>query len=222
MRAGGTAQIISNESGPSTEGPQPLMTVLHPIFDEERELVRLLRAGDERAFESFAEHYAPALYRFASARLPGQQELVREVVQITLCKFIETLESYRGDATLFTWLCTFCRNEIAGHFRKAKRAGGEVELNEDTDVRERQPSDDPELQLLAREEGRLVHVTLDDMPPRYAAILEWKYVDGLPVREIARRLSLSEKASESLLTRARSAFRVTYERLRRIAAGGGQ
>ena len=38
-------------------------------------------------------------------------------------------------------------------------------------------------------------------------MLEWKYVDGLPVQEIAQRLAIGPKAAESLLTRAREAFR---------------
>ena len=40
--------------------------------------------------------------------------------------------------------------------------------------------------------------------------LQWKYLDGLPVKEIARRLELAPKAAESLLTRARLAFRKSF------------
>ena len=49
--------------------------------------------------------------------------------------------------------------------------------------------------------------TLDALPGRYGEALEWKYIDGLSVREIAARLELGEKATESLLTRARESFR---------------
>jgi len=38
-------------------------------------------------------------------------------------------------------------------------------------------------------------------------VLEWKYIDGCPVKAIAERLGVSDKAAESLLTRAREAFR---------------
>jgi len=179
--------------------------------EEERSLVRRMRAGDERAFQGFAEHYAPALYRFASERVRGEPELVRDVVQTTLCRFMEKLDGFRGQSSIFTWLCAVCRNEIAGHFRRSRR--DEIELDEED---ERQPAitENPESQLLARENERQVHVTLDAMPPRYASILEWKYVDGLSVREIAQLIDLSEKAAESLLTRARVAFRATFEQLR--------
>jgi RNA polymerase sigma factor (sigma-70 family) len=52
-----------------------------------------------------------------------------------------------------------------------------------------------------------VHAVLDRLPPRYGRALEWKYLEELSVKEIARRLEVGPKAAESLLTRARLAFR---------------
>lgn len=66
-----------------------------------------------------------------------------------------------------------------------------------------------------------MHVTLDRLPGSYANALEWKYVEGLPVAEIAGRLGLSPKAAESLLTRARTAFREGFVALTRGRLGGG-
>ena len=54
---------------------------------------------------------------------------------------------------------------------------------------------------------RIVEATLDSLPGRYGEVLEWKYIDGLSVAEIASRLDVGAKAAESLLTRAREAFR---------------
>ena len=65
------------------------------------------------------------------------------------------------------------------------------------------PHDDLERQDLAR----LVQLTLDYLPARYSDVLEWKYLQGLSMREIAQRLDTTTKAVESLLTRAREAFR---------------
>jgi len=44
-------------------------------------------------------------------------------------------------------------------------------------------------------------------------VLEWKYIQGLSVAEIATRLGTSMKAAESMLTRARLAFREGYSSL---------
>ena len=53
----------------------------------------------------------------------------------------------------------------------------------------------------------MVWAVLDHLPVRYGNALQWKYIQGLSVREIASRLGASPKAAESLLTRARQAFR---------------
>ena len=58
-------------------------------------------------------------------------------------------------------------------------------------------------------------VALDQLPQHYGNALEWKYLEGLPVKEIASRLKLSPKAAESLLTRAREAFRECFTSLTR-------
>jgi RNA polymerase sigma-70 factor (ECF subfamily) len=149
---------------------------------------------------------------------PGSdRELAREIVQTTLCKAIAGLPSFRGESALATWLCSCCRNEIFAHFRRRGTAR-EVALDAealDREVAATAQRDGVGLarELERREESELVHATLDALPPRYGRALEWKYLDGLPVQEIARRLELGPKAAESLLTRARQAFRTAWARL---------
>ena len=71
-------------------------------------------------------------------------------------------------------------------------------------------SGDPETEASRRELPRLVQVTLDHLPGRYGQVLEWKYIESVPIDEIAGRLGVSYKAAESLLTRARDAFRDAF------------
>jgi RNA polymerase sigma-70 factor (ECF subfamily) len=184
---------------------------------EEREFVRRMMAGDEAAFDLFADSYIPALYRFAANRLDGDHELIRDIVQTTICKAIGKLSTFRAEAALMTWLCACCRNEIAAHFRKKMRPIREVDLEtvEETSAAElgaAAPAG-PESAALRSETSRLVHVALDSLPPHYGQVLEWKYLENLPVKEIANRLGLGAKAAESLLTRARDAFRRSHARL---------
>ena len=176
---------------------------------EEKALVERMLAGDEAAMEDFADSYFPGLYRFALARLGGDTDLAREVVQTTVCKALAKLGTFRGEAPLLGWLCACCRNEIRMGFRARKRLRI-VELEEDVAFE----GDLPEGALARKERVRHVHAALDLLPPRYARALEWKYVERLPVKEIAERLRLGAKAAESLLTRARQAFREGYEQVR--------
>jgi RNA polymerase sigma-70 factor (ECF subfamily) len=173
--------------------------------------------GDETALEEFSERYIPALYRFALRRLDGDRELTSEIVQTTVCKAIAKLDSFRGEAALTTWLCACCRNDIAAHYRRSSRPIREVELPSEEPASDASLNpvllDSPEVELLRKESAELVHDALDCLPPHYGQALEWKYLDRLPVKEIARRLKLRPKAAESLLTRARGSFREVYTRL---------
>lgn len=177
-------------------------------------LVRRLLSGDERAFEQFFETSFAGLFRFAVARLDHDADAAEEVVQATLCKATAKLASYRGEAALFTWLCTFCRHEISAYFIGHQRAAQQTPLIEDApEIRAALESlsalnsDAPEERLRRRELARLVQMTLDCLPERYGDALEWKYIQELTVNEIAVRLEIGPKAAESLLTRAREAFR---------------
>jgi RNA polymerase sigma-70 factor (ECF subfamily) len=124
------------------------------------------------------------------------------------------LHTYRGEAALFTWLCTFCRHEISAWSERQARQPAQVDLIEDlpevrTAIESLSASElaAPEARLRNEELRRVVQATLDALPGRYGDALEWKYIEGLSVAEIAARLGVGLKAAESLLTRARKAFR---------------
>jgi len=180
---------------------------------EELSLVRRMRDGDESAFEMFASHYVPALHRFAASRLRGEPEVVRDVVQSTICHVIERLDGYRGEAALLTWLTACCRNEIAMHFRRQQSRPVLVTMEPEKAGEIESPAMNPEELLAVTDTQGLVHLALDHLAPPYAAALEWKYLQGESVESIAARLQLSVKAAESLLTRARGAFRGVYRKL---------
>jgi len=184
------------------------------LAEHDRALVKRLIRGDEHAFEEFFDAYFPRLYRFSLARLAGDEGAAEEVAQATLCKVVGKLETYRGEAALFTWLCTFCRHEISAFCRQRQRQPSRVALLEEVpEIRAALESlmvtdeGDPEGILRRREVAHFVQVTLDHLPPRYGDALEWKYIHGLSVKEIAELLGVGPKAAESLLSRARAAFR---------------
>ena len=79
--------------------------------------------------------------------------------------------------------------------------------------------DDPEWLLERSETAQLVQATLDRLPGHYGDVLEWKYIEGLAVAEIAARLRSTPKAIESMLTRARAAFRESFAGVVRATEG---
>lgn len=191
--------------------------LLPGAYVDDRDLARRLLGGDEAAFDHFFDSYSARLYRFAAARVRNDGDAAEEVVQLTLSRALAKLSTYRGEAALFTWLCTFCRHEISAYYARRARLAPETPLAEDSpDVRAALESlgamstSGPEEQFRRREIGRLVQVTLDSLPEPYGDALEWKYIQGWSVDEIANRLHVGPKAAESMLTRARHAFRDAF------------
>jgi RNA polymerase sigma-70 factor (ECF subfamily) len=132
---------------------------------------------------------------------------------------IRKLGTWRGEAALFSWLCTICRREIADLAARTSRPVF-VSLTDDApDVRAALESleaatDGPDAPVAREDVGRLVQTALDYLPPRYSRVLEWKYLEELSVQEIAARMKTTPKAVESLLTRARDAFRDGFAALK--------
>lgn len=174
--------------------------------------------GDEAAFRQFFADFFPRLYRFALPRVGGDADAAKEVVQATLIKAIRNLAGYRGEAALFSWLCQICRRQVVDHLRTLKRHAERVILVEDSDEMRAvfesiaaPASQEPPSGYSADEMRRLIQSVLDRLPNRYGDVLEWKYVEGRSVEEIAEALGVGRIAAQSLLARARTAFRQALE-----------
>jgi RNA polymerase sigma-70 factor (ECF subfamily) len=188
-----------------------------PVYLDDKRLVKQLLAGDRRAFDSFFDENFARLYRFAMVRLSDDPESARDVVQVTLTLAVRTLASYRAESALFTWLCAICRNEISDHLRRDAKHRDHLMLVEDypevqaaVDSFQAPVEDRPERLYQRDQSMRLIQVALDRLPARYGDVLEWKYVQGFSVGEIAGRLQIGPEATQSLLARAKRAFADVY------------
>lgn len=183
----------------------------------DRQLVDKLLKGDQKAFAAFFNLYCPRLFNFARARLWNDDDLAEEVVQISLAKAVSKLNTYRAEAALYTWLCTFCRYEISNILLREGKLGRKVELVEDDpDVMAAlesmaiSASSDPIAQYKKTQVVRFVQVAKDNIPILYSDVLDMKYLYGDSVREIAAKIGRSQKATESILTRARVSFKEAF------------
>lgn len=186
----------------------------------DKKLANRLLKGDKLSFDVFFNTYFPRIYRFALLRLNHDHNLAEDTAQIVLCQALSKMSTYRGEAPLFSWLCTFCRFEISKQRKARNRAQGEATLTEDDPVVRSalesllsETGNAPDVAAYQAELGQLVKVALDHLPALYADALECKYVHGYSVRNIGQRIGKSEKATESILTRARTAFQTCFSSL---------
>jgi RNA polymerase sigma-70 factor (ECF subfamily) len=180
---------------------------------------RLALRGDEAALRRLTTEVMPALYRFCLYRVGRNQHLCEEVVQETLLRGLRDLSRYepgRAEGNIFPWLTGLARNEIQrvlGREKAALPLQGlwerlDRELTEAFAKIDAAPLAD---EVLQRQETReLVNTAMAQLPTHYRQALEAKYLTGQSVRAIAERSRMTEKAAESLLTRARDAFRAAF------------
>ncbi|MEZ0228956.1 MAG: RNA polymerase sigma factor [Planctomycetota bacterium] len=168
-------------------------------------LKRGIQKGDRAALRAFHDAHVRPLYSFCFFRLGRDHHATEEVVQETLLLALEKIEAWepeRGD--LHTWLAWLARNLI----RKANEAKRRFVAVAVPERPERDP--DPAEEL---EESAAVTVALERLPGHYRSVLERKYLRGETVRAIADDERTTEKAVESLLVRAREAFRGVFQGL---------
>ena len=197
---------------------------------DDKRLVDAVLDGDERAFKAFFDEYFDRLFRFALVRVSGERAAAADIAQATLAKALKRLDSYKGEAQLFTWLCAICRNQATDWLRREGRYHEHIVLVDDypevqamMDAIRVPDTDGPEAQVQRQQHVALIHTALDRLPRNYGDALEWMYIEGLTVREVAARLAIGREAAQSLLARARRAFAEVYmtltstDRLRPIA-----
>jgi RNA polymerase sigma-70 factor (ECF subfamily) len=195
---------------------------LRPTFDARWRQQALW--GDATAVSAFAEAMLQPLYGFCLYRVGRNPHLCEEVVQETLVRALRDLDRYdpaRSGNDIFPWLTGLARNEISRTLAREKpnRSLEALWARMDRELLalyDRIDSEPFNAEVLQREETReMVNVTMSQLPPHYREALEAKYVHGRSVRDLAANGRSTEKAVESLLTRARKAFRDTFLALSR-------
>jgi len=188
---------------------------------EENTLVGRLVSRDEDAWRTFCGEYSADLLAFVQYGFGCSRERSEEIVQMAFVRCVRSIGTFdpaRG--RLFPWLKAVARNE-AKSFLRDKQSGHtdlplstipQHALESLADAIDQRPLPD---ELLASTETRmLIRECLGELNTRFRQALIHKYVDGLRVAAIAADLNVSEKAAESILSRAREAFkRVVLARL---------
>ncbi|MFN0060689.1 MAG: RNA polymerase sigma factor [Planctomycetota bacterium] len=200
----------------------------HPVpLDDpaaERELARAVVRGDRAALEKLHALYSAPLYRFVFFRLGGKERDVEELVQETFLAALKGFHRFRGESSLYTWLCGIARHLLSHARRDDYRARLAVTLDSVDEELDRALAaiDNAPLadEVIERAETHdLVGATMSALPVSYQQVLARKYLGESSVAEIAAELGTSRKAVESTLARARAAFRATWKLIAGRLAG---
>jgi RNA polymerase sigma-70 factor (ECF subfamily) len=131
---------------------------------------------------------------------------------LALLKGIDRLDD--EGALVGAWLRSVVRCKVADHHRRTFRLREKLPAAVGVAAADCLVDASPAAPLEAEETRQHVLEVLDTMSDRQRTLLEWKYLDGLRVREMAERLGETEKAIETVLYRARIEFRRLFEQER--------
>ena len=152
-------------------------------------LIARWRAGDERAASALVARYAQAVARFV-ASLGGDTD-AEELVQDTFVRAFASLDGFRADSSLLTWLLTIARNVSRDRARAAQRRPRAVAVD-DADMA---GAHDPLDEVVAGETAARLARALARLTPLQRAVFTLRVGDGLPYREIAQVVGTTEGAA---------------------------
>ncbi len=146
----------------------------------------------------------PEVYQYLRSRC-GSTQLAEELTSATFVQAALVLAKPEPQELSVGWLVTVARNKLTDHWRREAMKERSLALIEAAD--RIQPVDPWEVVL---DQAR-AHQVLQGLKPHYRSVLVLRYLDDLGVAECAEQLGRGIRSTESLLARARAAFRKSYE-----------
>jgi len=174
----------------------------------DNDLVKKIRNGDQDAFKVLYLKYSDFLFAYILHNICNNRELASDIWQETWCIAVEKIDNFQFKSSFFTWLCSIAKNKIYDHYRHIKRQESLTSNEKLTfDIGAEEISDD----WIDSEVRAQVITILANLTGDYTYLLTAKYIENKSIEEIALAIGKSYKATESMLTRAREAFRKEFK-----------
>lgn len=174
------------------------------------ELVDLLLKKNDSALRELVHRYEKKLHNFIFKKLRNR-EIAQEIVQDVFIELFEALRGYKKNASLQTYLFTIANYKAIDYIRKQKIKRVLFSAIPPF-ILERLKTILIDDELEKNELSQKIEYVIQKLPNDYRVVIRLKYMEGYRVERIAKEMSLSFKATESLLYRARKAFITLYKK----------
>ena len=182
----------------------------------ELELIQQLREGDELAFKSLVGAYQDMVYNTALGVVQNAED-AEDVAQEVFIQVYRSIDQFKGDARLSTWIYRITTTKALDHIRsrrRKKRFAFITSLFGPNDELVHEPVDfqHPGVALDRKEQAALLFQMINQLPDNQKVAFTLHKTEGLSYQEIADVMQLSVSAVESLLFRARQNLRKLLEK----------
>lgn len=159
---------------------------------------------DRHALARFYHAYTPRIFSHIRQKIANPKD-AEEVLQDTLFAFLEAARDFTGSVKLSTFLFAIANHKIIDYYRKKKIL--QVVFSKSPHLEHLvSPLLNPEEFYDAEVVKEKIRKTFSAILPRYKTLLQLRYFDQVPIKEIAARLALTFRGAESQIFRARKAF----------------
>lgn len=172
----------------------------------ESDLIERTLAGETEAYGHLVARYQDRLY-WVVYQLLGHHEDAREVAQDAFLRAYRKLATFDRTRRFYTWIHRIATNRAIDRMRVRGRAKSTA-LPEELEDRGPGPDD----RLLGDELRGEVREVLEELPPRYRALLVLRDVEGLSGKAISEATGVAHATVRWRIHRARKLFRSAWER----------
>ena len=152
-------------------------------------LIQRWQRGDERAATAIVGRHAQALARYVVSL--GERGEVDELVQDTFVRAFTSIDAFRGESTLRTWLFTIARRLVLDRRRAARRQPDRVSVADDDAITEYDALDG----VVAQETEQRVRAAVQRLTPTQREVFSLRVSEGLSYRDIAEVVGSTEGAA---------------------------
>ncbi|MEK7174322.1 MAG: sigma-70 family RNA polymerase sigma factor [Patescibacteria group bacterium] len=167
------------------------------MLDGEKVIIESAVRGESSAFGLLYDHYQPKIYRVIGVKVARREEAEDLTHQVFLSAW-QSIGSYKDVGYPFSsWLYRIARNQVIDHYRTRKVSVGLDEVDPNLFATESHES-------LAHERFELDRVlaAIRRLKPEYQDVIMMRFVEDLPVRDVALAIDKSEGAVKLIQHRA--------------------
>ena len=170
-------------------------------------LIKQLNEGNAKAFEAFVLEFQGLVYNTCYSFL-NHREDAEDVAQDVFIYAFKSINSFRGEASLSTWLYKLSMNKSLDFIRakkRQKRGSGLLSSMDNEEMSRLNVSDtnQPHAQLEEEEKRQILHAAIDRLPDRQKKAIILSRFEGLSQEQVAEVMETSVSSVESLLVRGK-------------------
>ena len=157
------------------------------------DLVARAAAGDGPAFHALVERHRAMVYRLAY-QFAGNHHDAEDIAQDVFIKVYRSLDRFRYDAQLTSWLYRIVMNACIDHRRRHAPAGW-APFTDDAELKMLNTPEDgpgPEAAAYGLQIGEVLEAEIARLPPGQRLVFTMRHHEGLKLAEIAEALGLAE------------------------------